>query len=479
MKMTELLRKQLEALEAERAVALAAAEAIAETAETEERSALTVDEDATLAEHVAAVKAADETIALKRARLAELEQIDERTTVANKKAPVVGMAGKPEDIDPTSRWAPVGELKARARGMVEASRLFTRDEHKEAATKLLERGDSVGEFAARLALATGTPEYFTAWSRYNQGLPLTSEDAEQLNRAHEIRTAMTSGGTSAGGYAVPVMLDSTFVLTGAGSSNPFRQLAKQMTITTNVWKGVTAAQVTASYDNEAAEVSDDAPTLSQPSITPAMGRAFVPYSIEAEMDIPDLIGQLSTVLLDARDNLDASNFATSTSEPKGVVASVDAVTASRVSVTTPGTFAVGDVYRLHQALPARHRLTSAGSRAFVMNVTTINTARQFATSNNTAAFLQDLGGGQPTRMLGETLVESSAMSSTVTTGNAIAVYGDFQKFLIVDRLGLTSERIQTLYATANNLPSFSRGFAVYWRTGAGVLDTDAFRVLRG
>jgi hypothetical protein len=61
-------------------------------------------------------------------------------------------------------------------------------------------------------------------------------------------------------------------------------VASVITIGTREWKGVSSAGVTASYDAEAAEVSDDSPRFAQPTITSAMGRAFVPFSIELSMD---------------------------------------------------------------------------------------------------------------------------------------------------------------------------------------------------
>ena len=70
------------------------------------------------------------------------------------------------------------------------------------------------------------------------------------------------------------------------------------------------------------------------------------------------------------------------------------------------------------------------------------------------------------------------MTSTATTGVDLIVFGDFAKFLICDRLGMQTERVQNLFHTSNNLPSFQRGFAAYWRTGSDVIDSDAFRTLR-
>jgi predicted phage gp36 major capsid-like protein len=77
--------------------------------------------------------------------------------------------------------------------------------------------------------------------------------------------------------AIPFTLDPSILLTSNGALNPIREVARVIQIATREWKGVSSAGVTASYDAEASEVSDDTPTLAQPTITSAMGRAFVPF----------------------------------------------------------------------------------------------------------------------------------------------------------------------------------------------------------
>ena len=53
---------------------------------------------------------------------------------------------------------------------------------------------------------------------------------------------------------------------------------------TSEWKGVSSAGVTASWDPEATEVSDDSPTLAQPVARAEKGAVFVPFSIEIGQD---------------------------------------------------------------------------------------------------------------------------------------------------------------------------------------------------
>src|SRR5262249_29476992 len=110
---------------------------------------------------------------------------------------------------------------------------------------------------------------------------------------------MTIGTGSAGGFALPFSLDPSVMLTSNGALNPIRQVARVFTIPTDQWKGVSSAGVTASYDPEASEVSDDSPTLAQPVIDSAMGRAFVPFSYEVGQDW----GSLQEELLPGRERL--------------------------------------------------------------------------------------------------------------------------------------------------------------------------------
>jgi HK97 family phage major capsid protein len=70
------------------------------------------------------------------------------------------------------------------------------------------------------------------------------------------------------------------------------------------------------------------------------------------------------------------------------------------------------------------------------------------------------------------------MAETITNGTKIALYGDFSRYLIVDRVGLTVEVVQHVFG-ANQRPTGQRGLYAYWRNGAKVLDANAFRALTG
>jgi HK97 family phage major capsid protein len=178
-------------------------------------------------------------------------------------------------------------------------------------------------------------------------------------------------------------------------------------------------------------------------------------------------------------NYETTQFTTgSGSAPHGVVADVTAITASRVSPATGGAFVVGDVYKLQSALPATVRNADPRQRAWIANVAVIDAMRQFATANNTASFLTELGGGQPTRLLGDGLYEVSAMDSAITTGSNALLAGDFSRFLIIDRLGLTTEFLPNVWDQASGRPSGTRAYLCHFRVGSVASDPNAFRVLK-
>jgi HK97 family phage major capsid protein len=172
---------------------------------------------------------------------------------------------------------------------------------------------------------------------------------------------------SAGAFAIPLDLDPTILSTGSGSLNPIRRIAKVITTTGDIWKGVSADAPTAAYQAEASEMADASPTLAQPSITTQRGTAFVPVSYELWMDWPadQLVAELRSLLTESKDNLDSAKWFnwSGTNEPVGLlsIGTTGALsTTQRVQTATTAVTALADVYSLKQAI---------GSRKFIENAT--------------------------------------------------------------------------------------------------------------
>jgi len=326
--------------------------------------------------------------------------------------------------------------------------------------------DEDGRFASHV-LSHGSPEYTAAFFRY-------------LKTGEAMRAALST--TSAnGGYLIPFMLDPTIILTNTGSKNPFRQISRVETITTNVWHGVSSAGVTAEWTSEASEFTDASPTFLQPTVTPIKADAYVQASFEVTQD-SNIANQIGMLFADAKDRLEATAFATGTgsTQPLGIVTKLQTVTASRVSANTNAAFGAVDVYGLVNSLPARYQ----DNCSWLAHWSVFNLVRQFASgAGPSSAFWVDLGPGIPSQLLGRpTYISSSMQAAPLSTATAssddILVLGDFsQGFLIVDRVGMEVV-YNPLVLGANRRPTGEVGWAAFWRVGSDVPNADAFRLLR-
>jgi HK97 family phage major capsid protein len=366
-------------------------------------------------------------------------------------------------------------LVDRARKAVEMADYFHTDKA-EAVSKVerLLRGTNrdcnTGEVAKRI-LMTGGPTYKRAFGKAIVGNPLTNEESRALS--------LTG---SAGGFAVPFELDPTVIPTSNLAVNPFRAIARVEQITVDEFRGVSSAGVTVAYAAEATATADNAPTLSQPTISTEKAQAFIPFSIEVGMDWDGLQAEMGRLLQDGKDELEATKFAvgSGTNEPQGVI------TGATTVFTASGTasFAVADLYGLEAALGPRFRPRAA----IVMNRAIATRIRQFDTAGGANLWIDTLKDGLanevPTpgayraNLLGYPAFEASAMASVLTTGSLIAILGDFSYYIIVDRIGLNVELIPHLFDVTNNRPTGQRGLYAYFRNGAGVVSANAFRVLK-
>jgi HK97 family phage major capsid protein len=492
MKMIDVLRASEAKLLAERATLVAKLDEIPAAAFAASRS-VTPDEKAefdTVRDQIAGSDTdigIDAKIDEVRSELAKLEQIVARQETSHRRAPVPGVHTDPVAPSDALRMRD-SDARAAAVTFIERSRSFVKDEHRENLTNLIQRNGSAGAAAARMALVTGSDAYVAAWSKYMSGRSITLTEEERTALAigenqlsAEERAGVTSGTGSSGGYFVPVFIDPTMIITGTGSINPLRKISTVKTIgpAFGGWYGATAAQVTAAWTAEAVAAPDNTPTITQPNIPVYMGEAFVQVSYQAFEDISDLAGDVLMLFQDAKDNLEAVAHSTAdgSSKPKGVSYAVGAVTASRVSPATAGVVALADVFTVNDALPARFR--NSGSLAWISSNVVQSKIRQLAMAQNSAnSVWTDVNGYTPGVLLGANRYEASAMSASLTTAQDVLLFGDFSRYYIVDRIGFTTEFVPNIFDTSTGRPVAQRGWMAHWRTGADVVDVNAFRQLR-
>lgn len=336
-------------------------------------------------------------------------------------------------------------------------------------------------WTTRWARDAGSDAYRSAFAKLLTGdqghLTWTPEEADAYRTVAALQTeqrAMSLTDAN-GGYMVPLSLDPAIMLTGNGSTNPLRQIARVVQTTSETWQGVTSAGVTAEWKAEAAEVTDNSPTLEGPSIPVRKASAFVPVSFEVEGDALNLMQELGVLLSAAADELTATAYTTGngTTQPKGLITAL-ASTASVVPGTGSEALAAADAYTLQNALPPRFQANAS----WQANLSILNIFRQFETTAGALKF-PDLHTAPPT-MLGRAVHENSNMDGAInpaaTEANHVLVYGDPQQFIIADRVGSTVELVPHLFGQ-NGLPTGQRGVLLWFRTGSDVATVNGFRVL--
>ena len=186
------------------------------------------------------------------------------------------------------------------------------------------------------------------------------------------------------------------------------------------------------------------------------------------MDWAAIQAELGGLLAESKADLENLKFTvgTGTNEPFGVITGAT----TTVNATAGGLFDAEDVYRLTDALPPRHQARAS----YVASGTIINKMAQFETAGGALQFPEVRDG----RLLRKGLFENSSMAVVTTVGALFLIYGDFSRFVIVDRIGLSVELIPHLVGT-NHRPTGQRGLYAFWRNSSKVIDAGAFRFLIG
>lgn len=485
-KRADALAEQIQALKTE-------AEGYATRAEAEERDITAeerADADAKLAEAIA-LKAEYADATTRAAELADLEDVVVRggETVMESPTPrdVPNINTRTDVYDfsdlPSDEHARRQDLNARAFSMIEKSRAFHEDDHKESATRVLEQTSGT---AARQTILSEHPDYVRGYAKYMCGQSdLMTED--EKGRIREVDELLRGSGYFADadatraviianvtGKLVPAHLDPSVVLANAGNSNPIRSLARVVPITTNVWTGVSSAGITVGWSgvDDQVEVGDDAPTFSNPAVTAHMWDAFVPVTFATYEDWFGGEGEILMMVADGKDLLEAQTFVTGsgTNQPYGIVTALTGGT-SQVDNATNNSFTFDDLLEAKNALGRRYRPNAA----WVMNEEYQDRIRRFGTAEG-SLYTVSLDASSPDRILGRSVYESGGFTATLSAAatNYVSVYGAWENYLIADRVGTISEFIPNLFATGANRPSAQRGWLVHGRTGADSINDGGF-----
>lgn len=467
MKALELARAERARLEEARSAAIEAMETVAQTALDETRS-LTPEDDAAVAARQAEIVDLDAQLATIGERVAELEAIEARSQAIAAR-PALQIISKPETNDVLSdRHASPQQLADAVtrslEGRVEAP------ENEEHARKIVLRHKGDTEWA-RGILARSTEDYTTGWAKMVTGR------ADRLTA--EERTALSTLTSANGDYLVPTHLDPTIILTNSGSSNAIRAISRVVTLTRpgdSSWQGITSAGVTASFDAQLTEVSDDSPTFGQPSVAVHKAQALIQGSIEFFDDA--FANELMMLFADARDRLEGAAHATGTgtNEPWGIFTALDANTNVEIVSDTAAAIFKEDLDEVYRTVPVRWR----GRGTWLMHPIWAQAVQNLGTALSNK-YSTNIVEGTTGTLYGRPVVESddAPSSATTTVRDNEIVFGDFSNYVIVDKPGsFAIEYIPMLFNTANNLPDGRRGWYAHWRTGADSVNDLGFRLLQ-
>lgn len=455
-----------------------------------------------LSEELTSVKA---DIAKREARMEIVKGLGERKDSAERGAPnFVRERTESEvfDLDEVRKMSYSGDdflerCTDNAKRAIEKAQygVRNREEAQERAEELLDTVDNSSRDLAKRMLLTGSSEYeraFTKVLRHGSDAFCSQEERQAL-----LRTVQSLGADASGGYAVPFQLDPTVMLTSAGVVNPIRELARVETIVGKEWQGVTSQGTTVYRAAEAAPAQASNFDLAQPTLRTNRVQGYTVFSLEIDLSWSALRSEITRMLVDAKgqeENSFISGNGTGTA-PGGINGSLPGTTAIGASDVELADISDGfraiDLYNVEEALDARWE----GNASWFAHKSFYNKVRQFATDGTGATggslnnqFVDRITDATPRRLLDyptyrsagpngmPTVTAALADSDGFGAGAALAIFGDFKQFLIVDRIGMTVEMVPTV-VDSSGMPTGQRGVYAVWMNNSKILIPDAFRRL--
>ena len=234
-----------------------------------------------------------------------------------------------------------------------------------------------------------------------------------------------------GGYMVPLTLDPAILLTSAGSINPLRRISRVETTVTDHGRACPAPAPPRSGRRRPPRrrTEPDRRTTSRSRCTSATLRALL---FEVGQDALNFLSELQKVLVDAADQLMATAYTTGTGsgQPTGIITAL-----AGGSAWSPPTVAES-VHRRRRVHGAERSATALPGRgAVVRDISVLNTiarSRPRTARCNSPRCRDSPAAGKP---LNELSNMDGAINAAATADNYVLLYGDFQHFVIVDRIG--------------------------------------------
>ncbi len=154
-------------------------------------------------------------------------------------------------------------------------------------------------------------------------------------------------------------------------------------------------------------------------------------------------------------------------KPEGFAATVGAVTAVTAASATAVT--TDDFLKLQYAVAGKYDKNGT----FLVARGTEEAMRKLKDSTGNYLWQVSVQAGRPNTFLGRPIMNQDDLAA-IATGAVVAAYGDFKTgYLILDRKGMTVQRLVELYATSGQV-----GFLAHRRVTGFVRDANALRLLK-
>jgi HK97 family phage major capsid protein len=475
------VRAQVEALKAE-------IRAFADTTED-----LSEEEETRFAAAIAEGEAAVASLTELETRARKVAEIASKTTDkvdGEHVAPGQINSKSPFDVD--TRSASTAEMRDAGMRVLESRGKRLSAKQQDTVARLFDGATDVSARSiAERAILTESDAYRSAYRKtlLQTNPRFTAEEGAAIDavKASSIERRSSEGSNSGGGYAIPITIDPTIILTSGASDAPILSVMKVVQVETDAYRGVTSTGMTFTYGAEASVVADGSPILAQPVIPVYRATGFVPFSYELDQDIPGgFADEIAATLAQGYVNLLAQGTMTgsSSSAPTGIYTALAGTTGSRVAVTTAGTLGAVDIRAAWSSLPELFRQRST----WLMNTSVESVIRAFGNgasgSQNLALadFTINLLAPNEPALVGRPIILSDyspAFTGTTSTSVQLAVLGDFSHFVLVQRVGMSTELIPNLFDTATGRPNGQRGILSFSRHGYNVDSPLPFRYLGG
>jgi len=285
-----------------------------------------------------------------------------------------------------------------------------------------------------------------------------------------MKNALTLSPDADGGYLVPDHFEKTLIET-LNDTMVIRKLAHVFKTASGSLKiPVLETKAKAAWTDEGEEIVETNETFGQKNIGAHKLTALVKVSSELLQDSAfDLESHFRAQFVARMAEAEEEAFITGdgVGKPYGILHDTEG---AEVGVTTASATAItaDELIKLYYSLRGPYRPNDV----WLLNDATVAAIRTLKDFNGQYLWQSGLKEGTPDTLLGRTVITTPYMPTIEAGAKAIA-FGDFRKYWIGDREGITFKRLNELYATTGHI-----GFLATKRLDARVVVPEGIKVLQ-